>query len=497
MTIHITVDTQAERTPFPHFWELCVGSCHAVMGLRADWRRQLKIAHQELGFRYVRFHGLLDDAMSVVVKDQWSGAVRLSFFNIDSIFDYLLSIGMKPFLELGFMPSALASGTQTCFHYKANVTPPADYDQWGGLIQSLARHLVSRYGIEEVRSWFFEVWNEPNLPFFWAGTKEDYFKLYETAARAIKSVDSQLRVGGPATSVNAWIPDMIAFCQHSRAPLDFISTHHYPTDDPLWRNNDLSWEDFMKVAGQYQRGVLFQMTAKARAEAGKLPLYYTEWNTSAMVPDALHDESFSAAMIAKTIADAAGLVEGYSFWTFTDLFEEGGQHAAPFHGGFGLQTVHGIRKPNYRLFELLHETGDQRLKVDVDSGSASTDHSSVGCSSSAEALAVAGDHSLTVLVYNHDTPSASIKEEEVHLRLKGIGTRRPARLVRIDPQHANPKKKWQALGSPEYPTKDELAQIARASALVASVIRPEVGEEGCTFRLKIPPHGVAAVVVEV
>jgi xylan 1,4-beta-xylosidase len=483
MTIHFTIDTQNERTPFPHFWELCVGSCHAVMGLREDWRRQLKTAHRELGFRYVRFHGLLDDAMSVLVKDQWSGAVRLSFFNIDSICDYLLSIGMKPFLELGFMPSALASGTQTCFHYRANVTPPADYAQWGELIQSLARHLVSRYGIEEVRAWFFEVWNEPNLPFFWAGTKEDYFKLYEAAARAIKSVDSRLRVGGPATSVNAWIPDLIAFCQRSGAPLDFISTHHYPTDDPLWRDHSLSWEDFMKVAGQYQRGVLFEMTAKARLEAGKLPLYYTEWNTSAMVPDALHDESFSAAMIAKTIADAAGLVDGYSFWTFTDLFEEGGQRAAPFHGGFGLQTVHGIRKPSYRLFELLHKLGDQRLKVESDTAT------------TVEALAVAREGRLTVLVYNHDTPSAAIQEEEVLVNLKGLKTLPPARLVRIDGEHTNPKKKWQALGSPEYPTRDELAQIARASALRASVIRPEAGGEGCTFRLKIPPHSVAAIVI--
>ena len=497
MTIQFTIDTQAERTPFPHFWELCVGSCHAVMGLREDWRSQLKKAHDELGFRYVRFHGLLDDAMSVYVKDQWSGAVRLSFFNIDAIFDFLLSIGMKPFIELGFMPSALASGQTTCFHYKANVTPPADYDQWGGLIQSLTRHLVSRYGIDEVRSWFFEVWNEPNLPFFWTGTKEDYFMLYEHAARAIKSVDSRLRVGGPATSINAWIPEMIAFCQRSGAPLDFISTHHYPTDDPLWRNNELSWEDFMKVAGQYERGVLFQMTAKARAEAGKLPLYYTEWNTSAMVPDALHDESFSAAMIVKTIADAADLVEGYSFWTFTDLFEEGGQHAAPFHGGFGLQTIHGIRKPNYRLFELLHHLGDQRLRVESEPTSASEPRSSVGFLSSAEALAVAGDNHLTVLVYNHDTPSAAIQEEEVHIRLKGITSRKPAKLIRIDPQHTHPKKKWIELGSPEYPTKNELAQIAHASHPRARSLRPEAGEPGCAFRFKIPPHSVAAIVLEV
>jgi xylan 1,4-beta-xylosidase len=139
------------------------------MGLRQDWRHQLTKAHRELGFQYVRFHGLLDDAMSVVSRGGWgSGPERLSFFNIDSIFDFLLSIGMKPFIELGFMPSALASGAQTCFYYRANVTPPADYEAWGGLIESLARHLVDRYGLDEVRAWFFEVWNEPNLPFFWA-----------------------------------------------------------------------------------------------------------------------------------------------------------------------------------------------------------------------------------------------------------------------------------------------------------------------------------------
>jgi xylan 1,4-beta-xylosidase len=186
---------------FPHYWEGCVGSCHAVMGLRADWREQLEKTHRELGFQYVRFHGLLDDAMSVCVQESDDSVgskeskLRYSFFNVDSIFDFLLSIGMKPFIELGFMPSAIASGTITCFHYKANITPPADYQQWEALIRTLTQHLVDRYGLKEVRSWFFEIWNEPNLQFFWAGSQEDYFKLYEHSARAIESVDTQLRVG--------------------------------------------------------------------------------------------------------------------------------------------------------------------------------------------------------------------------------------------------------------------------------------------------------------
>ena len=207
--IKFEVDAASSGSPFPHFWELCVGSCHAVMGLRSDWREQLEKAHRDLGFRYVRFHGLLDDDMSVCMRDSavfsgdGKGGLRYCFFNIDSLFDFLLTIGMKPFIELGFMPSVLASGTTTCFHYRANVTPPAHYEEWGGLIKALTQHLVDRYGLEEVRTWFFEVWNEPNLKYFWAGSQQEYFSLYEHAVRAIKSVDGQLRVGGPATSINA------------------------------------------------------------------------------------------------------------------------------------------------------------------------------------------------------------------------------------------------------------------------------------------------------
>ncbi len=194
--IEFSLDAHQPGSPFPHYWEQCVGSCHAVMGLRSDWREQLAKSHRELGFQYVRFHGLLDDDMNVVMRDydhaagKMKDTVRYSFFNIDSIFDFLLSIGMKPFIELGFMPSGLASGTQTCFYYKANVTPPADYGMWADLIRALTQHLVDRYGLDEVRSWFFEVWNEPNLSYFWGGTQAEYFKLYESAVRAVKSVHS-------------------------------------------------------------------------------------------------------------------------------------------------------------------------------------------------------------------------------------------------------------------------------------------------------------------
>jgi xylan 1,4-beta-xylosidase len=454
------------------------------MGLRQDWRAQLAKVHQELGFQYVRFHGLLNDELSVCNKDS-DGNLRYSFFNIDSIFDFLLSIGMKPFIELGFMPEALASGPATCFHYKANITPPADYEGWSALVKTLTQHLADRYGIEEVRSWFFEVWNEPNLKFFWAGTKAEYFRLYESSARAIKSVDRQLRVGGPATAINAWIPDMLDFCRANDVPLDFISTHHYPTDDPLWKNSELTLEEFFAQFGQetgkYERGILRKMTAKARAEAGALPLYYTEWNTSAILPDPVHDEPYSAALAAKTIADNHGLVEGYAFWTFSDLFEEGGQFSAPFHGGFGLQTIHGVPKPTYRVFEMLRRLGDERIEV------------TGGADATVEVLAVRGESDLTLLVYNHNIPDAEIREEEVVVTIEGITPTGPASIARVDAQNANPRQTWIDLGSPEYPTPRELTRIEKASHVLPDVLNVEEAPEGCTLRLMVPAHGVAAI----
>ena len=179
MKVQYTVDTRKPARPYPHYWEMSVGSCHAATLLREDVRNHILMAHQEIGFRYIRFHGLLDDDMSVVIKSiNPTEPVRYSFFNIDSIFDFLLSIGMKPFVELGFMPEALASGKATCFHYKGNVTMPGNDAAWQELIRTLIQHLIDRYGLSEVQSWFFEVWNEPNMSSFFKGSKADYGKCF-------------------------------------------------------------------------------------------------------------------------------------------------------------------------------------------------------------------------------------------------------------------------------------------------------------------------------
>jgi xylan 1,4-beta-xylosidase len=461
-----------------HCWEHTVGSCHAPLALRADWQEQLRRCHDELGFRYVRFHGLLsDDAGTVIRHDD---ELRYSFFNSDQIIDFLLSIGMRPFVELSFMPTALASGSKTVFHYRGNVTPPKDYNAWAALVHKLVAHWVERYGVREVSKWFFEVWNEPNLKAFWAGSMRDYFKLYRVTARAIKKVHPSLRVGGPATARDGWIDEFVEFCRAGKIPLDFVSTHHYPTD-ALGHEDD----DTETQLANSQRGLLRQWQQETRRRARGLPVYYTEWNSSSNPRDPLHDEPYAAAFVAKTALEASDLVEAYSFWTFSDIFEENYFPSMPFHGGFGLLTIHGIAKPTYRVFELLHRLGRERLLVDGL-------HATVNAWVVRESAAA-----VRIFLVNHALPRHPIAPTGVQLRL--VHAPRPSRvwLERVDETHANAKRRWQRMGEPEYLSAAALERLHEASRLTRTPCRWRWSKQQLDVEITLPSHGVALISLDV
>src|SRR5665647_405873 len=212
----INVDYNAEKGALNTMFNQCVGAGRANEGLRADWQQQLAYVKKECDFKYIRMHGLLTDDMAVYSEDG-KGNPQYNFMYIDALYDYLLSIRVKPFVELGFMPAALASGRQTIFWWKGNVTPPKDYTKWEGLIRNLTQHFTERYGAEEVKTWYFEVWNEPNLtPGFWTGTQAEYFKLYEYAVKGVKSVNADYKVGGPGTAGAAWESETVSYT-HLRA----------------------------------------------------------------------------------------------------------------------------------------------------------------------------------------------------------------------------------------------------------------------------------------
>lgn len=463
-------------TPLAHFWEHTVGSGHATLALRADWQAQLRRCHAELGFNHVRFHGILSDDMGTLVdeRDQMVHA----FFNADQIFDFLLSIGMKPFVELSFMPRALSSGDTTVFSYAANVTPPKDYKLWATFINKLVTHWVERYGVTELRSWFFEVWNEPNLKAFWPAAQADYFKLYRYTAQAIKEIDDQLKVGGPATAKDEWIEAFLDFCERSRLPVDFVSTHHYPTDALGTEDEDT----LTQLAGS-RRGIMRDWAQDTQRRARGKPVYYTEWNASSNPRDPLHDEPYTAAVVVKTMLEAAGLVAGYGFWTFTDIFAENYFPAQPFQGGFGLLTMRGVAKPSYRAFELLHCLGAEQLHVD-------------GLDATVDAWIVRGQSGVTVLATNHALPRHPIDTENVHVRLDRAPRPRRVTIERIDDEHANPKRLWGEMGAPQYPSARDMDHLAEASRLVKEPLPFTATAGAVEFDFTMPPHAVAAITLE-
>lgn len=507
--MNFLLDTNSEMIEIQKHWNFCIGSCHAATALREDYRRDLKKCRDALGIRYLRFHGIFDDDMCVLRKSLLGDYV-LSFVNIDSIFDFLLSIGMKPFIELSFMPECLKSGDMTIFHYKANVTPPSDEQRWVNLIDEFVRHLIDRYGRDEVRTWFFEVWNEPNLgkesgingARFFSGDKDDYFRLYLITAQAVKAVDSRLKVGGPATSNNAWITDTLNFCKASGAPIDFVSTHHYPTDVVLgygvedsanfttaFNSLDANDSDAVhKMIADYltfqsgiwsrvERGVLTDMAKRAKKEAGELPLYYTEWSSLAGLDS---DGSFGASFIAKTAMDNVGIVDGSSYWAFSDIFEEKGMPNCAFHGGYGLITYDGIKKAPFNAFALLNKLSTTRYTLVQSSGNVDV-YSFYDKDSEA----------IQILAVNHNSLLHEINDENVTVRLTGCDVLERADIWRVDDTHANALERWKKMGAPKTLTAAQIHELNAASELERESIAVK---DGCV-NFTLNKMGIALVCV--
>lgn len=343
------------------FWWDSVGADHGGLMLRAENRDQLRLVHDELGFEYVRFHGIFADDTDVY--SEANGHPAYDFETVDRIYDTILKAGMKPFVEISFMPHELATSERTIFYWKANGSPPRDYAKWSALVAAFARHLEDRFGKAEVESWRFEVWNEPNLDGFWTGGDRDaYFRLYDATAGAIKAVDPLLCVGGPATAGAAWVPELIAHTESSGTPLDFISTHTYGVVGGFLDENGDGDNKLSTSPGSVVDDVLAVRRQVQASQRPGLPVYFTEWSTSYNPRDPIHDAYLSAAFVLDKLKGSQGAVQSMSYWTYTDLFEEAGPPPAAFHGGFGLVNREGLRKPVYFAYKYLNALGPDLLR---------------------------------------------------------------------------------------------------------------------------------------
>ncbi|WP_052034177.1 GH39 family glycosyl hydrolase [Sphingobium lactosutens] len=368
----ITVDVGRAAEPVDRFFNLSVGSDYPGTLMREDSMAQLQVARDELGFRYIRFHAIFHDVLRTVqVRD---GRIIYVWDGIDRLYDDLLKRGLKPFVELGFTPQALKTSDSSIFYWKGNTSHPK-LDEWRSLIDAFARHLEARYGAQEVRSWYFEVWNEPNLDGFWEkADKAAYLELYKITAMALKSVDPALRVGGPGTAGAAWVPDLLNFAQENHLPVDFVTTHSYGVNGGFLDENgkeDNKLSDDPHAITDDVRNVRSQIQASAFRDA---PLFFTEWSTSYSPRDSIHDSYISAPYILDKLKSVEGVVQGMSYWTYSDLFEEPGPPTAPFEGGFGLMNPQGIRKPSWFAYKYLTAIRGQSIPtVDRQSWAATQD----------------------------------------------------------------------------------------------------------------------------
>lgn len=461
------------------YWTFCIGSGHAALALRNDYQQLLRQVSEELGFQRVRFHGIFNDDMQVVVTFHdllkvWKsrGVKTVSFYQIGVVFDALLEMGIRPFIEIGFMPSAFAKKKKRVFYYKGNISQPKDEKEWSDFIEQFITFLKDRYGEKEVSNWFFEIWNEPDLKgFFWTGSQKDYFYFYKNTVQAIRRVLPKARVGGPATSQNRWIKEFQEFCEQQQVPLDFISTHHYPGDDiglPIFTLENAKrllftaskhqgktvHEVFHKMMVRdnilplIKKDSMYRQIKTAHDKAKNYPLYYTEWNVNPTCTNELHDTCASASFIIKHVLDGQYMMEGCSFFTFSDIFEENTFYTQPFSGSFGLVTIHGIPKPSYWAFHFLNRLGENRLLLPVT-------HDKV------EYAVFKKGKVLQILMYMQSFIKQD--DEEITLQLPIRDSKLYAKYWSINETDTNPKRLWEDMGSPAYLSKADVEQIKENS----------------------------------
>ncbi len=414
---------------------------------------------------------------------------------VDALFDRMLEIGVRPFVELGFFPEEMAKeGGKKQFWWKGNVAvdPNKTFDMWYDLIKNFTEHIVHRYGIDEVRTWYFEVWNEPNLSNgFLEGTKSDYFRLYKEAVTAIKEVDESLRVGGPSTSnftadkrfhpeimdhsksrfynddiINdqkweaPWMEDFLKYCAKEKLPVDFISCHPYPTDYAL----DIE-EGRSKSSTRYIHSTkddiqwLNDLLAKSKYPDAEIHL--TEWSTSPSSRDKMHDELPPAAFIIKVNLENIGKTNSLMYWTFTDVFEEQGGGASNFHGGFGMFNLQGIAKPSYHGYRMLNQLGDKMIYNE--DPLCVTRNSTTG--------------KIVALAYNYpdaftqhvpqggdvDTYMSKSSSRDLDIKIEGFAPNTSVSIETLDYESGNVMQAYRAMGSPADPTREQINALKTAS----------------------------------
>lgn len=477
---------EGQRVPFHNNVGFCIGTGRMGLALQREYQEQLALVQREIGFSYIRGHGLFSDDMAIYHTYEENGRTKTeyNYTYLDLVIDSYRRLGLKPFLELGFMPEQLASGTQTIFYWKGNTTPPKDYSAWAHMVQALLRHLLERYG-EEALTYPIEVWNEPNLPGFWENADmQEYFKLFRITFNAVKETDARFRVGGPAicgVRDQEWMRAFLDDCRVQNIKPDFITRHHYTTEPP-------------EACGHYGYAALsdpaegfanLQSTrdiVDSYPEFCKTPIHITEFNTSYIPNCPLHDTNENAAYIAHQLSRLGDVNESYSYWTFGDIFEEKGVPFTPFHGGFGLVANGCIPKPTFWTFAFykrLQESGGDCVYRD--------DNIVILQEKDGGYCGVAWNH-----MARGNRPQEDKKPSELTLEISLPETASGVYTLltkTVDEQTCNPLKVWHDLGEPANPSAEQV-KLLQESAVPFVQTAQITADDTLRFTLHLCPHGV-------
>lgn len=505
----IEVNVNKKGTAYTPFWRKCVGAGRANEGLRASWLEHLQLSREHGGFEYCRFHGLFHDDM-FVYREQ-NGQAHYNWQYIDDLFDRMLEIGVKPFVELGFSPAAMASDPDALqFWWKGNVSPPKDYMKWKELVKKFVQHCIDRYELDEVLTWYFEVWNEPNLWGFWQATKAQYFELYKVSVQTIKEIDERLKVGGPSTSnfvpddrfagekedkskhktlsvknINnlewkgVWIEDFLQYCKTEDLPMDFISCHPYPTD---WALDPMTGKGGGRVRQVNATRIDLEWLNKTVKNSAypNAEIHLTEWSTSPSSRDAMHDSLEAASFVIKANLDCIGLTDSLSYWVFTDVFEEKGGGDTIWHGGFGLINFQGIVKPTFHAYRMLNQLGTQILHREE--GIIVTKH--------------ADTEKIIALLYHYPTEIKDVvagatsslldkgTSRKVSLTFKDIKFKTSFEIDTLYKDSGFAYLKWEEMGRPEPPTREQAKALKTFALNTKKEIRSASGIFTFNYTLK-------------
>ncbi len=477
--VEISVDAAGSIGPVERPWRPIIGSEHlsqleAGIGpggrpIGAEFSDALRMAHDELGVTAVRAHAILNDDLGTY--REVDGQPILDFSGIDRIYDHVLGLGLRPIVELGFMPRDLASDpSKTVFNYQAIISPPSDWDRWETLIRELTAHLVDRYGPDEVRRWAFEVWNEANLEVFWSGTRDEYLHLYDVSVRAVKSVDELLNVGGPASAAGKWVDELLAHCAATGTPIDFVSTHTYG-NSPL---------DLRPIA--------------VRHGFPGLPQWWTEWGAHATHFNPVHDSPWSATYLVRGMASAMGRTEALAYWTISDHFEELGRPPRLLHGGFGLLAVGNLRKPRWWGLWMLEQLGPMRLAATVTGDGAGDMVQAIGSR--------ADDGRILILAWNGTVDDSKaggepLLDRSASMTITGLeASRYRLRHRRVDEAHSNLVARWARLGrGADWPDDAQWQELAAMDQLEELEPQRIVDAQGGSleFPIELPMPSISLV----